>query len=149
MRPDVSDPDALYTLRHDLANPLAALLAETQLLLMEPEKLNEETLTSLREIEKLAMSGIDAEMAGRIAQQFATHGERGSVWLANTQSWTDGYAIAPDRRVCSRTVCSSGPCRIRRIEHEPDRVIDRWLADPREGYSLGDGTAGYGQSLLP
>ena len=55
MRPDVSDPDALYTPRPDLANPLAALLAETQLLLMEPEKLNEETLTSLREIEKLAI----------------------------------------------------------------------------------------------
>jgi len=53
--PDVSDHDALYTLRHDLANPLAALLAETQLLLMEPEKLDEETLTSLREIEKLAI----------------------------------------------------------------------------------------------
>ncbi|MHB1329735.1 MAG: histidine kinase dimerization/phospho-acceptor domain-containing protein [Gemmatimonadales bacterium] len=51
----MSDHDALYTLRHDLANPLAALLAETQLLLMEPEKLNEETLTALREIEQLAI----------------------------------------------------------------------------------------------
>lgn len=48
---------------------------------------------SKRELEKLAMSGIDAEMAGRIAQQFNQHGERGSVWLANTRQWTDRQAI--------------------------------------------------------
>ena len=41
-------------LRHDLANPLAALLAETQLLLLETKSYDEETITSLKEIEGLA-----------------------------------------------------------------------------------------------
>ncbi len=41
-------------LRHDLANPLAALLAETQLLLLSEDRLDPDTITALREIEKLA-----------------------------------------------------------------------------------------------
>jgi signal transduction histidine kinase len=41
-------------LRHDIANPLSALLAETQLLLLAPEKFDEETLSSLKQIEDLA-----------------------------------------------------------------------------------------------
>jgi K+-sensing histidine kinase KdpD len=41
-------------LRHDLANPLAAILAETQMLLLSEDQYDEETATSLREIEKLA-----------------------------------------------------------------------------------------------
>ena len=41
-------------LRHDLSNPLAAILAETQLLLLGEESLDEETVVSLREIEALA-----------------------------------------------------------------------------------------------
>lgn len=41
-------------LRHDLANPLAAVLAETQLLLLETKSYDEETITSLKEIEGLA-----------------------------------------------------------------------------------------------
>ena len=41
-------------LRHDLANPLAAILAETQLLLLDAEKLDEETVRSLKEIEALS-----------------------------------------------------------------------------------------------
>lgn len=41
-------------LRHDISNPLAALLAETQLLLLEADSLDEETANSLREIESLA-----------------------------------------------------------------------------------------------
>jgi len=45
---------ALSTLRHDLSNPLAAILAETQLLLLTPEKLDEETLSGLKQIEDLA-----------------------------------------------------------------------------------------------
>ena len=36
--------DLVQKLRHDLANPLAAVLAETQLLLLAPELLNAETL---------------------------------------------------------------------------------------------------------
>ena len=44
----------LRKLRHDLANPLAALLAETQLLLMRTEGYDQETVTSLKQIEALA-----------------------------------------------------------------------------------------------
>lgn len=46
--------DPLRRLRHDLANPLSALLAETQLLLLNPDQLTPETLNSLKEIERLA-----------------------------------------------------------------------------------------------
>ena len=48
-------PDRLGKLRHDIANPLAALLAEVQLLLMDAEKLPGEVRTSLKEIEQLAI----------------------------------------------------------------------------------------------
>ncbi len=41
-------------LRHDLANPLAAILAETQMMLLSADQYDEETATSLKEIEKLA-----------------------------------------------------------------------------------------------
>ncbi len=41
-------------LRHDLANPLAAILAETQLLLLDADAYPAETVTSLKEIENLA-----------------------------------------------------------------------------------------------
>jgi signal transduction histidine kinase len=41
-------------LRHDLSNPLAAILAETQLLLLGEDSLDKETVASLREIEALA-----------------------------------------------------------------------------------------------
>ena len=44
----------LRTLRHDLANPLSAILAETQLLLLSEEKYDAETLAGLRQIEALA-----------------------------------------------------------------------------------------------
>jgi len=50
-----SEPDRFHKLRHDLSNPLSALLAETQLLLLNESKLDPETLTSLREIEALAV----------------------------------------------------------------------------------------------
>ena len=40
--------------RHDISNPLSALLAETQLLLLRTDTLDEETVTSLRNIESLA-----------------------------------------------------------------------------------------------
>jgi hypothetical protein len=49
------DPvDPMARLRHDLANPLAALLAEVQLMLMDPDRLDGETLRGLREVERLA-----------------------------------------------------------------------------------------------
>lgn len=40
--------------RHDLANPLSAILAETQLLLLRADTLDVETVTSLKEIEALS-----------------------------------------------------------------------------------------------
>jgi signal transduction histidine kinase len=46
--------DPLHTLRHDLSNPLAAILAETQLLLLNAEQFDAETVGSLRQIEALA-----------------------------------------------------------------------------------------------
>ena len=45
---------ALLKLRHDLSNPLSAILAETQILLLSPEKFDAETLSSLKQIEDLA-----------------------------------------------------------------------------------------------
>lgn len=50
--PDARDP--LARLRHDLSNPLSAILAETQVLLLAPEKLDAETLAGLKQIEALA-----------------------------------------------------------------------------------------------
>ena len=48
------DSDVIRKLRHDLSNPLAAILAETQLLLLDEAMLAPETLEGLREIEALA-----------------------------------------------------------------------------------------------
>jgi len=45
---------ALLKVRHDLSNPLSAILAETQILLLTPEKFDEETLSSLKQIEDLS-----------------------------------------------------------------------------------------------
>ncbi len=50
---DAAD-ERVRTLRHDLSNPLSAILAETQLLLMRADQLDDETVTSLREIEAMA-----------------------------------------------------------------------------------------------
>ncbi len=51
----MDDAARLHKLRHDIANPLAALLAETQMLLMEPETLPPDVATALREIETMAI----------------------------------------------------------------------------------------------
>ena len=48
------DSEIIRKLRHDLSNPLAAILAETQLLLLNGAVLDAETLEGLREIEALA-----------------------------------------------------------------------------------------------
>ncbi|MDX2260738.1 MAG: histidine kinase dimerization/phospho-acceptor domain-containing protein [Gemmatimonadales bacterium] len=47
--------DPIAKLRHDLANPLAAILAETQLLLIGDEPMPEEVRRGLQEIEKLSL----------------------------------------------------------------------------------------------
>ena len=49
------DIDRLQKLRLDLSNPLSALLAETQLLLLNESRLDPDTLKSLKEIEALAI----------------------------------------------------------------------------------------------
>lgn len=51
---NAGEPDGIRKLRHDLANPLAALLAETQLLLLNETNLDPETVQGLRDIEALA-----------------------------------------------------------------------------------------------
>jgi signal transduction histidine kinase len=51
----MSEFERLGKLRHDLSNPLSALLAEVQLLLLNQSQFDPETLTSLREIEALAI----------------------------------------------------------------------------------------------
>jgi signal transduction histidine kinase len=50
-----SDQERLHRLRHDLSNPLSALLAETQLLLLNEAQLDAETRAGLKEIEALAI----------------------------------------------------------------------------------------------
>lgn len=51
----MSDPERLSKFRHDLSNPLSALLAETQLLLLSAARMDAETVSGLREIEALAI----------------------------------------------------------------------------------------------
>jgi signal transduction histidine kinase len=51
----MAENDRVQKLRHDLSNPLSALLAETQLLLLNESKLDPETVASLRDIEALAI----------------------------------------------------------------------------------------------
>jgi signal transduction histidine kinase len=49
------ESERLGKFRHDLSNPLSALLAEIQLLLLDETQFDPETLTSLKEIEALAI----------------------------------------------------------------------------------------------
>jgi hypothetical protein len=51
----MSESERLGKLRHDLSNPLSALLAEVQLLLLNQSQFDPETLSSLREIEAMAI----------------------------------------------------------------------------------------------
>ncbi len=51
----MTELDPLARLRHSIANPLAALLAEVQLLLINPNGMDDTSVTGLREIEKLAL----------------------------------------------------------------------------------------------
>jgi signal transduction histidine kinase len=52
---DMAESERLGKLRHDLSNPLSALLAEIQLLLLNESQFDAETLNSLKEIEALAI----------------------------------------------------------------------------------------------
>ncbi|MDH4131388.1 MAG: hypothetical protein OEW17_09770 [Gemmatimonadota bacterium] len=49
------ETDRVQKLRSELSPPLSALLAETQLLLLNPARLDDEVLRSLKEIEALAI----------------------------------------------------------------------------------------------
>lgn len=49
------DPSSVSRLVHDLANPLSAVLAEAQLLLLDAERMTPDTVASLRAIEAAAM----------------------------------------------------------------------------------------------
>ncbi|TFG48869.1 MAG: hypothetical protein E4H38_05800 [Gemmatimonadales bacterium] len=49
------EADRVQKLRNDLIPPLSALLAETQLLLLNPARMDDETRRSLKEIEALAI----------------------------------------------------------------------------------------------
>ena len=51
----MSNPERLSKFRHDLSNPLSALLAETQLLLLNASRMDAETVSGLQEIEALAI----------------------------------------------------------------------------------------------
>jgi signal transduction histidine kinase len=51
----MTDAERLSKLLHDLSNPLSALLAEIQLMLLNESRFDAETLAGLREIEKLAI----------------------------------------------------------------------------------------------
>jgi signal transduction histidine kinase len=51
----MSEKDPVATLRHDLANPLAALLAEVQLLLLGDAPLDPEVKAALQQMEHLAL----------------------------------------------------------------------------------------------
>ena len=61
----MADADAIRKLRHDLANPLAALLTETQLLLLNEAALDPDTVRGLREIESIARHMRDMLAASR------------------------------------------------------------------------------------
>jgi len=47
--------ERLSKLRHDLANPLSAIMAEAQLLLLRDPPLDKETLKAIRSIEDQAL----------------------------------------------------------------------------------------------
>lgn len=51
----MNESERLSKLRHDLSNPLSALLAEAQLLLLNETQIDPEVLSGLREIEALAI----------------------------------------------------------------------------------------------
>lgn len=55
----------------------------------------------------LAYLGIDESMAGRISEQFATHGETvDKVRVANTEQWTDPFAVRTYRAAMNKDVDS-------------------------------------------
>ncbi len=64
----MTNGDDVRKLRHDIANPLAALLTEVQLLLLRESAIDPDTVASLREIEALARAMRDVLAASRPSQ---------------------------------------------------------------------------------
>ena len=66
-RSEPADPVGISRLVHDLANPLSAVLAEAQLLLLDADQLTPEAVASVRAIEAgaLKMRTILKEAGGR------------------------------------------------------------------------------------
>lgn len=67
---------------------------------------------SPREVEKLARSGIDREAAERIARQAEHFEDNGAALLANTEDWTDPFAVDTFRNALladvDRTIVTPG-----------------------------------------
>ncbi|NOT09760.1 MAG: hypothetical protein HOP28_16325 [Gemmatimonadales bacterium] len=51
----MTDADRLARLRHDLANPLSAILIETQLILLRSEELPPDIAAALKDVETAAV----------------------------------------------------------------------------------------------
>ena len=78
---------------------------------------------SAAELERLAASGIDAEMAGRIARQFEAHGEElDGIKLAQTEAWDDREAVEHFRAAVAREVD--------RIIVTPGQDRPLWISTP-------------------
>ena len=86
----MTDAERLAKLRHDLSNPLSALLAEAQLLLLNSAALDADTLASLREIEALAIRMIGAAvvclLVAGLIEGFISASPRGIVVRAGASA---------------------------------------------------------------
>ena len=84
----MNDSERLSRLRHDLSNPLSALLAETQLLLLNETEIDPQTRSSLREIEALEPVGDALEALDETSRRVlvAPRGQRFLAW----RMWTLG-----------------------------------------------------------
>ncbi len=68
------------------------------------EVLNKGGKLSARDVRKLAVAGIDENMARRIAKQAEHFDRHGAVTVANTEAWTDAKAIEAFRSALIRDV---------------------------------------------
>src|SRR5207244_3007383 len=115
--------DPLRTLRHDLANPLAAILAETQLLLLNVDRFDAETVGSLKQIESLARASrgernpsiVPASASSETTAPIMRAAIRPASTSASLRARSPGATSAPARRnpappAMKIAVSSSTPC---------------------------------------
>jgi hypothetical protein len=82
----------------DVSKSIASVMSQNRIL---------EGVAGTADRRYLAYLGIDGDMAGRIAQQFAEHGHtEDTVRIANTQGWTDPEAVRAYRAAVSKDVDS-------------------------------------------